>query len=58
MRLLVVANEVVVRVQNKGAAAFAKYLEKHGLKEAPGETELEDAEDDPDQVRKTQPEEA
>ena len=58
VRLLVMANDVVVRVQNKGAEAFAKYLEKHGLKELPGETEAEGAEDDPDQGRKTQPEEA
>lgn len=58
IRLLVVANDIVVRVQNKGAEAFAKYLERHGLKEAPGETEIAGAEDDPNQLPKTQPEEA
>ena len=39
VQLIYEANEVVVRVQNKGALSFARYLEKHGLKEpqdAPG----------------------
>ena len=39
IQLLIRANSTVVRIQNKGAAAFARYLEKHGLREAPGDTE-------------------
>ena len=58
VRLIIIANEVVVRVQNKGAMAIAKYLEKHGAKEAPGETEAEATADDQGVERKTQPEEA
>lgn len=42
VRLLISANDVVVRVQQKGARAFASYLEKHGVKEAPGQAEIED----------------
>ena len=30
VQLLIEANDVIVRLQNKGAAAFARYLEKHG----------------------------
>jgi len=55
---LLAANQVVVRVQNKGAAAIARYLEKHGLKEAPGAAEAAGAEDDPGQLRNAEPEEA
>ena len=58
IQLLVRANDVVVRVQNKGAEAFAKYLERHGVKEAPGEPEAAGAQDDPDQGEESQPEEA
>jgi hypothetical protein len=29
INLLLIANNSVVRIQNKGAAAFARYLEKH-----------------------------
>ena len=37
INLLLIANNSVVRIQNKGAAAFARYLEKHPPKsrEAP-----------------------
>lgn len=31
VQLLIEANDVIVRIQNKGAAAFSRYLEKHGL---------------------------
>jgi len=34
VNLLIVANTTVVRVQNKGAAAFARYFEKHGMQGA------------------------
>lgn len=30
VNLLIAANLVIVRIQNKGAAAFARYLDKHG----------------------------
>lgn len=45
--LLIQANDVIVRVQHKGAAAFARYLERHGVKEAVGATETEKPDDDP-----------
>lgn len=31
VNLLIPANATITRLQNKGAAAFARYLEKHGL---------------------------
>ena len=34
VNLLIAANVAVVRVQNKGAARFARYLQKHGLEKA------------------------
>ena len=47
VNLLIVANNTVVRIQQKGAAAFARYLEKHGP-----ETAEEDPPDDmPDSER-------
>jgi ethanolamine ammonia-lyase large subunit len=46
VQLLVRANTTIVRIQQKGAAAYARYLERHGLQDpsgiaesaAPGET--------------------
>jgi formylglycine-generating enzyme required for sulfatase activity len=49
VQLLIAANNVVVRVQQKGARAFAAWLEKHGVKELPSEAEIENAPDAPDQ---------
>src|SRR5712692_2077414 len=31
VQLLIRANTTIVRIQNKGAAAYARYLERHGL---------------------------
>jgi hypothetical protein len=31
IQLLIAANTVILRLQEKGAATFARYLEKHGL---------------------------
>ena len=58
VQLLIEANTTIVRIQHKGARAFARYLEKHGVQEAPGAAEAERTEDDPDLERKTQAEEA
>jgi hypothetical protein len=48
VQLLVRANSTIVRIQNKGAGAFARYLERHGVQEPSGDTETagpgEDAE--------------
>jgi hypothetical protein len=32
VQLLIQANDTVVRLQNKGAGAFARYMEKRGMK--------------------------
>jgi len=34
VNLLIAANLVIERIQNKGAAAFARYLQKHGTQGA------------------------
>jgi len=39
IRLLVEANNTVVRIQNKGAAAFARHLEREQKKQGPGAPE-------------------
>ena len=44
--LLIEANNTVVRIQQKGAAAFARYLERHGVKEAVAATETENPDED------------
>src|ERR1700726_1819008 len=47
VNMLISANNTIVRIQNKGAAAFARYLEKH-----PPETPQEEPPDDmPDSER-------
>jgi len=47
VNLLIVVNNTVVRLQNKGASAFARYLAKHGQ-----ETQEEEPADDmPDSER-------
>src|ERR1700676_3195351 len=47
VNLLIVVNNTVVRIQTKGAAAFARYLEKH-----PPETPQDEPPDDmPDSER-------
>src|SRR3981189_3289533 len=47
VNLLIVVNNTVVRLQSKGAAAFARYLEKHG----PETAEDEPPDDMPDSER-------
>jgi len=55
--LLIRANETIVRIQNKGAAAFARYLERHGVKEPLQATEIEKPDDDANVVREINPRE-
>ena len=53
--LLVRANDTVVRVQNKGAAAFSRYLQKHGTQGAAGDTTAQGAEERTGDPQKSQP---
>jgi len=39
VQLLIRANTTIVRIQNKGAAAYARYLERHGLPGSSGGTD-------------------
>ncbi len=39
VQLLVRANTTIVRIQNKGAGAYARYFERHRLPTAPGDTD-------------------
>ena len=55
--LLIRANETIVRIQNKGAAAFARYLERHGVKEPLQATEAENQADDPNRDQEINSEE-
>jgi hypothetical protein len=46
INLLIVVNNTIVRIQNKGAAAFARYLERHPLQKPQDEpAELKPGED-------------
>ena len=40
VNLLIVANNTIERMQNKGARAFARYLEKHGMQGAQAGAEI------------------
>ena len=53
VQLLIEANDVIVRIQTKGARAFARYLEKHGLQSAQDAPEISAAGDDADQGPKS-----
>jgi hypothetical protein len=55
INLLLIANNSVVRIQNKGAAAFARYLEKHKPADPPLKAEISRLDDDLNQVRKKPP---
>jgi len=46
VNLLIVANNTVVRIQNKGAAAFARYLERHSPQTAQDPPEVQVVSDD------------
>jgi len=37
VQVLIAVNQVIERLQQKGAATYARYLEKHGMPAAPGE---------------------
>lgn len=39
VQLLIRANTTVVRIQQKGASAYARYLERHGVQGASGEAD-------------------
>jgi hypothetical protein len=55
VNLLIVVNQTVVRIQQKGASAFARYLEKHAPPESPLKAEIEKLDDELNQGRKTSP---
>ena len=42
---LIAVNNTIVRLQNKGAAAIARHLERHGIQEPSGETEAAGADE-------------
>jgi hypothetical protein len=45
IQILIRANETIVRIQTKGARAFATWYEKHGVKEPPPDAdELQNSE--------------
>lgn len=50
VNLLIVVNNTIVRIQNKGAAAFARYLEKHPAQAVQDVREGQNPGDDPYQV--------
>ena len=39
VQLLMRANNTVLRIQNKGGAAYARYLERHGFQEKSGDAD-------------------
>jgi hypothetical protein len=53
--LLMQANNTIVRMQNKGAGAFARWLQKHGTQEAPLATDLENPQEGPNLGRRMPP---
>lgn len=58
MQLLIDANTIVVRIQNKGANAIARYLEKRGVGRSLEKTEVSaaDTETGPESSIEPQPE--
>ena len=40
IQLLTQANDIVVGIQNRGASAIARYMEKHGVGRSPEKTEV------------------
>jgi hypothetical protein len=57
VNLLIVANQTVVRIQQKGAGAFARYLEKQNPMPPALKAEIEKVDEELNQVRKTPPDE-
>ena len=60
VNLLIAANLVIVRIHNKGAAAFARYLEKNGPHKPQGAVEGTPATETSDQepIARPEPEES
>ena len=40
VNLLIAANQVVVRIQEKGAGAYARYLQRHGTETGPERADI------------------
>jgi hypothetical protein len=57
VNLLIVVNNLVVRLQEKGSRAFARYLEKHGVQTPQEAPEVEIVSDDVRVDRKVIPDE-
>jgi hypothetical protein len=55
VNLLIAANLVIERIQNKGAATFARYLQKHGPQMPQDARDPADPDDQSDQVRPVAP---
>jgi len=55
VNLLIVVNNNVVRIQSKGARAFARYLEKQNPMPPALKAEIERVDEQLDQVRETPP---
>lgn len=53
VNLLIAVNAAIERIQNKGAAAFARYLEKKGTQSPQGEPEIAPLGDSSNPDRKT-----
>ena len=53
VNLLIAVNATIERLQNKGAAAFARYLEKHGAQSSQDASENETLGDSSNPERKT-----
>jgi len=55
VNLLIAVNVTIARLQNKGAAAFARYLEKSGLQSPQDATEVAPVKGETNPDRKTPP---
>ena len=55
VQLLILANNTILRIRDKGAGAFARYLEKHGLQKTQDVTEAPPAADNPASSRISSP---
>lgn len=54
---IITANDVIVRIQERGARALARHVEKHGLPGHQAASEPPDVDDPPSSSRKIDPEE-
>jgi hypothetical protein len=55
VQLLIQANETIVRIQNKGARAYAAWLERHGTQPAAAGADDLNASDESNQARNVPP---